>query len=114
GWGAFSLIILLALCLVAWQLQRLLIGQGDRTDETPEPATEDQSEPCDDVLLQVAPTLFEAAGEGMVIMDADFRLLAVNDACCALSGYGREELVGYQLEQLASSESSRQQYEAMR
>ncbi|CDZ95414.1 putative bifunctional diguanylate cyclase/phosphodiesterase [Pseudomonas saudiphocaensis] len=114
GWGAFSLIILLTLCLVAWQLQRLLIGQGELADEAPEPATEAQAESCDDVLLQVAPTLFEAAGEGMVIMDADFRLLAVNDACCALSGYGREELVGYQLEQLASSESSRQQYQAMR
>ena len=43
---------------------------------------------------RLAATVFEAAGEGMAILDANFRLLAVNDACCALSGYARDELVG--------------------
>ncbi len=113
GWGALSLIILLTLCMVVWQLHRLLIGQGALSVETPEPVA-GLPEPCDNVMQRVAPTLFESASEGMVIMDAEFRLLAVNDACCALSGYGREELVGHHLEQLARSESSRQQYETMR
>ena len=63
---------------------------------------------------RLAATVFDAAGEGMAIMDADFRLLAVNDACCALSGYAREELIGRSVARLASSEDSRQQYAAIR
>ncbi|TCD22482.1 EAL domain-containing protein [Pseudomonas sp. IC_126] len=63
---------------------------------------------------RLAATVFDAAGEGMAIMDADFRLLAVNDACCALSGYSREELIGRSVARLASSEDSRQQYAAIR
>ena len=63
---------------------------------------------------RLAATVFEAAGEGMAIMDSDYRLLAVNDACCALSGYSREELVGHSVARLASSEDSRQQYAAIR
>ncbi len=64
--------------------------------------------------LRLAATVFEAAGEGMAIMDAEFRLLAVNQACCALSGYARDELVGGSVARLASSEDSRQQYAAIR
>ena len=63
---------------------------------------------------RLAATVFEAAGEGMAIMDAEFRLLAINDACCALSGYAREELIGRSVARLASSEDSRQQYAAIR
>ncbi|MHB0817926.1 putative bifunctional diguanylate cyclase/phosphodiesterase [Stutzerimonas stutzeri] len=123
GWGVLLLIILLALCMVAWQLSRLLIADGkylpgEANEPTVARSMPDAEvclvEPCDGLQQRVATTLFDAAGEGMVIMDAEFRLLAVNDACCALSGYSREELVGYRLAQLASSESSRQQYETMR
>ncbi len=120
GWGALLLIVLLTLCIVAWQLNRLLIARrNERLDEPGEPTTAQSPQhaeacPIDGLQQRVASTLFEAAGEGMVIMDAEFRLLAVNDACCALSGYSREELVGHRLAQLASSESSRQQYEMMR
>lgn len=63
---------------------------------------------------RLAATVFEAAGEGMAIMDAEFRLLAVNDACCTLSGYQREELIGRSVARLASSEDSRQQYASIR
>lgn len=63
---------------------------------------------------RLAATVFEAAGEGMAIMDAEFRLLAVNDACCALSGYEREELIGHSVARLANSEDSRQQYATIR
>jgi len=111
--SALSLILLLTLCLVAWQLWRRLNGR-ELADETSRSAPPAQSAAGETLQQQVATTLFESSGEGMVIMDADFRLLAVNDACCALSGYSREELVGYRLAQLASSESSRQQYETMR
>ena len=109
--SALSLILLLTLCLVAWQLWRRLQGRkaADATSRSAPPAP-----PMATLQQQVATTLFECSGEGMVIMDAEFRLLAVNDACCTLSGYSREELVGQRLTQLASSESSRQQYETMR
>src|SRR5690606_37918824 len=52
---------------------------------------------------RLATTVFEAAGEGMAIMDADYRVLAINDACCVLSGYSREELIGHRMMRLASS-----------
>ncbi|MCQ4318046.1 EAL domain-containing protein [Stutzerimonas zhaodongensis] len=64
--------------------------------------------------LRLAATVFEAAGEGMAIMDPEYRLLAVNQACCTLSGYTREELIGQSVALLASSEDSRQQYAAIR
>ncbi|MCQ4312268.1 EAL domain-containing protein [Pseudomonas stutzeri] len=67
-----------------------------------------------DEQQRLAATVFDAAGEGMAILDAEFRLLAVNDACCALSGYTREELIGHSVARLASSEDSRQQYASIR
>ncbi|MCW8155999.1 EAL domain-containing protein [Stutzerimonas stutzeri] len=63
---------------------------------------------------RLAATVFEAASEGMVIMDANYRVLAVNDACCALSGYEREELLGRSIARIAGSPESQRQYAAMR
>ncbi|RYJ62983.1 putative bifunctional diguanylate cyclase/phosphodiesterase [Pseudomonas songnenensis] len=63
---------------------------------------------------RLAATVFEAASEGMVIMDASYRVLAVNDACCALSGYEREELLGRSIARIAGSPESQRQYAAMR
>ena len=63
---------------------------------------------------RLAATVFEAAGEGMAIMDAEYRLLAVNQACCTLSGFRRDELIGRSGALLASSKESRQQYAAIR
>ena len=63
---------------------------------------------------RLAAVVFEAASEGVAIMDVGYRLLAVNDACCELSGYSREELVGHSVVRLASSPESRQLYTAMR
>lgn len=63
---------------------------------------------------RLAATVFEAAGEGMVIMDSRFRILAINDACCALSGYSREELLGRSAARLASSAESQRQYATLR
>ncbi len=63
---------------------------------------------------RLAAVVFEAASEGVAIMDAGYRLLAVNDACCELSGYSREELVGHSVARLASSAESKQLYASMR
>ena len=62
----------------------------------------------------LAATVFEAASEGMAIMDTRFRLLAVNDACCRLSGYSREQLLGHSAGRLADSLEARQQYSSIR
>lgn len=63
---------------------------------------------------RLAATVFEAASEGMVIMDANYRVLAVNDACCELCGYGREELLGRSIARIAGSPESQRQYQTMR
>ncbi|MGG6258644.1 EAL domain-containing protein [Stutzerimonas stutzeri] len=63
---------------------------------------------------RLAATVFEAAGEGIVIMNDRYRVLAVNDACCTLSGYSREELLGHSVARIAGSPESQRQYETMR
>ncbi|MCQ4297199.1 EAL domain-containing protein [Pseudomonas stutzeri] len=63
---------------------------------------------------RLAATVFEAASEGMVIMNDSYRVLAVNDACCTLSGYGREELLGRSIARIAGSPETQRQYETMR
>jgi diguanylate cyclase (GGDEF)-like protein/PAS domain S-box-containing protein len=50
----------------------------------------------------------------MVIMDARYRILAINDACCELSGFTRDELLGRSVALLASSVESQRQYSLMR
>ncbi len=63
---------------------------------------------------RLAATVFEAASEGIVIMNDRYRVLAVNDACCTLSGYSREELLGHSVARIAGSPESQRQYETMR
>ncbi|MFS8086274.1 MAG: diguanylate cyclase domain-containing protein, partial [Acidobacteriota bacterium] len=43
--------------------------------------------------LQVAATAFESQ-EGMIITDADMRILRINAACSAITGYAPEEAIG--------------------
>ncbi|MFX1709528.1 EAL domain-containing protein [Stutzerimonas stutzeri] len=63
---------------------------------------------------RLAATVFEAASEGIVIMNDRYRVLAVNGACCTLSGYSREELLGHSVARIAGSPESQRQYETMR
>jgi diguanylate cyclase (GGDEF)-like protein/PAS domain S-box-containing protein len=44
--------------------------------------------------LRLAARVFETAAEGIIILDADERILSVNRAFCEISGYGRDEVVG--------------------
>ena len=50
---------------------------------------------------RLAATVFEAASEGIVILDPAYTLLAVNQAFSRISGYSVEELVGYRVAELA-------------
>jgi PAS domain-containing protein len=43
---------------------------------------------------RLAATVFEAASEGIFILDPDYRVLAVNRAFSAVTGYSSEEVVG--------------------
>ncbi|MFI8381148.1 EAL domain-containing protein [Pseudomonas sp. NPDC079086] len=63
---------------------------------------------------QLAATVFEAASEGIVILDPDYRLLSVNQAFSAVTGYRQDEVVGKSVISLISSGDSRRQYQMIR
>ncbi len=44
--------------------------------------------------VELAAKIFEASSDGLIITDAERRILAVNPAFCTLTGYRAEELVG--------------------
>ena len=63
---------------------------------------------------QLAATVFEAASEGIVILDPDYRLLSVNQAFSQVTGYRQEDLVGRNVMSLISSRDTRRQYQLIR
>lgn len=63
---------------------------------------------------QLAATVFEAASEGIVILDSDYRLLSVNQAFTAVTGYRQEEVIGKRVISLVSSGDSLRQYQMIR
>jgi len=44
--------------------------------------------------LRIYATIFENASEGMVVTDANNKIIMVNNAYCSLTGYDRDELIG--------------------
>lgn len=63
---------------------------------------------------RLAAMVFEAASEGICILDPDYRLLAVNRAFSAVTGYGRDEVLGRRVTSLIGSREMRQQYQSIR
>ncbi|MBS7662661.1 EAL domain-containing protein [Pseudomonas lalucatii] len=63
---------------------------------------------------RLAATVFDAASEGIVILDPDYRLLAANQAFLQVTGYREDELVGKNVATLISSRESRRQYQSIR
>src|SRR5690606_19947497 len=57
-----------------------------------------------------AATVFEAASEGIVILDPDYRVLAVNDAFSQVTGFSRDEVLGQPVLQLIQEPDVQQQY----
>ncbi|WP_319470577.1 SpoIIE family protein phosphatase [uncultured Pseudodesulfovibrio sp.] len=49
----------------------------------------------------------EGAGEGYLLLDADMKIIEVNDACCRMLGYSQEELLGRRPHDLATLEYRR-------
>ena len=65
---------------------------------------------CEVEQRRLAATVFEAASEGIVILDPDYRMLAANQAFCRISGYAVEELVGRRVNELACSRDARRHF----
>lgn len=63
--------------------------------------------------LQLAATVFEGSGEGIVITDADNRILSVNKAFTAITGYPPEEVIGQDPRILASGRHDKDFYAAL-
>ncbi|WP_371231911.1 EAL domain-containing protein [Pseudomonas sp. QE6] len=63
---------------------------------------------------RLAATVFEAASEGIIILDPNYRLLALNEAFTHLTGYRREELLGRNVSRLMGSAETLRRYQAIR
>ncbi|CDM42863.1 GGDEF and EAL domain-containing protein [Ectopseudomonas oleovorans] len=63
---------------------------------------------------RLAATVFEAASEGIFILDPDYCVLAVNRAFSAVTGYSREEVVGRTVTSLIGNREMRRQYQMIR
>ncbi len=79
---------------------------GTRRDVTERRQREEQQ--------RLAATVFEAASEGIVILDADYLLLSVNEAFSQVTGYRKDEVLGRSVMSLASSREARRQYQLIR
>ncbi|HZX25993.1 MAG TPA: diguanylate cyclase [Telluria sp.] len=67
----------------------------------------------DEQRLRLAASVFSAASEGILIVDAQLKIIEVNDAFLAMSGYRREELEGQHPRILHSGRQPAGFYEAM-
>ena len=59
---------------------------------------------------RLASTVFEAASEGIVILDPTYKMLTVNQAFSRISGYAVTELVGRRVDELACSRDARRHF----
>ncbi|MFQ6575259.1 putative bifunctional diguanylate cyclase/phosphodiesterase [Pseudomonas sp. UM16] len=78
---------------------RVLRMLGTRRDISAQKAQEQQQ--------RLAATVFEAASEGIAILDPNYDLLAVNQAYCEVTGYCREELLSRNVLELPCSRDAR-------
>ncbi|WP_251702083.1 GGDEF domain-containing phosphodiesterase [Metapseudomonas boanensis] len=81
---------------------RVLRMLGTRRDITARKAREEEQ--------RLAATVFEAASEGIVILDPEYRLIQVNQAFSELTGYCQDEVQGQSVARLIGSREARRQY----
>jgi diguanylate cyclase (GGDEF)-like protein/PAS domain S-box-containing protein len=63
---------------------------------------------------KLATLMYENASEGMMVTDAEGRILSVNPAFSRISGYAPEEVIGHLAYELASSQQDSKLYSRMR
>lgn len=63
---------------------------------------------------QLAATVFEAASEGIVILDPDYALIAINQAFSRVTGYDIDDMLGRNVVELPCSRDARRHYVAIR
>ncbi len=63
--------------------------------------------------LKLTATVFSASSDGILITDASLRIVSVNQALCAMSGYDEQDLLGNLPSIFKSGYSSRDDYEQM-
>jgi diguanylate cyclase (GGDEF)-like protein/PAS domain S-box-containing protein len=85
------------------QVLRML---GTRRDITERKLVDEQQ--------RLAATVFEACGEGIVILDADYLILSVNQAFSDVTGYRKDEVLGRSVATLISSRETLRQYQLIR
>lgn len=161
GWGWLGLILLLALVVVAWQVNRLIMrallqrfhnqaliedlqeAQARSAQLNRELAREVEQRRLAEVSLmqaqvgledrvaqrtleleeanqalsksppRLAATVFEAASEGILILDPDYNILTVNRAFSRVSGYEPEDVIGRKAMDIAGSRDARRHFQAI-
>ena len=63
--------------------------------------------------LRLAANVFTHANEGIILADAQTRILDVNEAFCRITGYTRDEVLGHHTSMLQSGRHPRAFYDAM-
>lgn len=75
---------------------------GTRRDISASKAHEDQQ--------RLSAMVFEAASEGIIILDSDYAVLSVNEAFIKVTGYSREEVLGRNVVELPCSRDARRHH----
>ncbi|MBU1224826.1 MAG: EAL domain-containing protein [Gammaproteobacteria bacterium] len=63
--------------------------------------------------LELAATVFEQSGEGILITDAEHKIILVNQAFTAITGYSESDALGHEPHMLSSGRHDRAFYRAM-
>ena len=66
-----------------------------------------------DRILSLAATVFDHSPDGIVLSDADNKILQINDAFTQLTGYTTEDVIGKDPKMLSSGDQSNEFYQAM-
>nr|WP_314875258.1 EAL domain-containing protein [uncultured Pseudomonas sp.] len=116
GWGWLGLILLGALMVVAWQVHRLVdrsLLRRFQNQALNEDLQRIYAQKALEEQQRLASSVFEACNDGIVVLTAEFTLLAVNQAYCHMTGYSIPELLARQLLELPCSSDARRYQQSM-
>ncbi|GAA0784200.1 bifunctional diguanylate cyclase/phosphodiesterase [Marinobacterium sediminicola] len=105
---ALALVVAMGVTLVITRWLRVLMKRYQRQIDDQREQLQARSR-----QLQLAGRVFESAGEGAMISDANNRIMAVNPAFCRITGYSADEVVGQTPALLASGRHSQAFFKEM-